>query len=101
MILWAAIAVYVLVGLLSIRPVAGHLAWGFARRNHESFPRIRSGKPNGEQWFGAVLVALGFAVVWPLGLFIVRSPIRIGEEKQAELRAREARLREAEKELGL
>lgn len=95
--LWLALGVYALPGLITGRLIAGHLAWSWKASHWYS--RELDG-PNGEQWFGAILVGCLTAVIWPV-MLVGLVPWRVGAERQAELDKRERKLREAERELGL
>ena len=93
---------YAVVALIAARMIAGHLAWrmfnvdrakGYSSRCLES--------PTGDQWFGAWCLALCLAVVWPLVVVAMLAPWRMGAEREAQIAARERRVGELERELGI
>lgn len=109
MILLAAWVLYGLVLVAFTRVVAGSVAWEFLERESERYRRygededVRS-RPASGQWSGGALVGLLAAIVWPVTLVWVlvgRSSIRVGAEAHAHAKAREARLRELEDQLGV
>jgi len=98
-ILLAACVLYGLVLVGITRVVAGRLAWGFLDRTNERYSHLCCSRPDGGQWFGATLVGLFAAIVWPVTLVWVlvgRSSLRVGAEARAHAKARAARLRELE-----
>jgi hypothetical protein len=91
---------YALVALVALRPLAGHYAWFF----HGNDIYANTPEPNGEKWLGAYLLALLLVTAWPVVAVVVlvgRVGPKVGAERVADIEAREKRLREAEKELGL
>lgn len=100
------ILVYILIGLVTIRPVAGHLAWSMHRNSKIRYPYLhgKDTHPNGEQWTGGVLTACGLACLWPAIIlwYVTQEFIpSIGSERQAQLEAENAARDERDKELGL
>ena len=104
--IWAIISIlYVLVGMLSFRPVAGHFAYKKMNRDHERYPTLYPRKKTEPtEWSDAYFAAFWLAWVWPV--FIINAISAkfipaVGAEKQhrleAEIEARKAR----DKELGL
>ncbi len=95
-----AIGVYVVVAAAVLRPVAGHFAWSF--HNAERHPTDPD-RPGNDAWVGGVLTGLPLVALWPaclIWLLVGRLPA-MGAEREAEIRRREARLAELERELGL
>lgn len=95
---------YVLIGMVVGRMIAGHLAWMMFENDKIRYPSLRRDQthPSGEQWFGAIAGAIVLCTIWPVLWFLcrVKAP-KIGAERRAELREREERIRQAERELGL
>lgn len=90
-----ALAAYVLAGLLTVRPVAGHFAYKFS----QAWAATRD-RPDGEQWYRATILALLVATIWPVLLVWTlsgRYGPTLGEEGQAVIRAQEKRIQELEK----
>lgn len=93
---------YALVGMLSVRPVAGHFAWKFCS-NYAS-----QSKPDGEDWFQATVIAIFIAFFWGvIALSLIASkassalfPVIGAEKKQLEEK-KIAEREQLEKELGL
>lgn len=93
--------IYAFIGVLCIRPVAGHIAWSISNNYSQK-------KPDSADWacgafFGAVI-----GVLWPLALTGVLSMVvvnkispAIGAEKQAHLKAEIEARKKRDDELGL
>jgi hypothetical protein len=98
---------YGAAALVAGRLVAGHFAYSMAanaERKWSAACRGNTGHPNGEQWFGAVVIAAVLATVWPLVLVAWRMPtgsIAIGAEARALKERQAARIAELERELNL
>lgn len=97
---------YWLVAALAVRPVAGHFAWAMFARYKENLPTWSQGKtrPQGDQWFAAVTLASLLCAWWPLVAVYAAAGAKlpkVGAEREALLREREQRIRDAERELGL
>lgn len=104
--------VYAGCGLVCARLVAGHLAWYWnetARVRHKArWPSIHNPgeyiQPNGEQWFGGVLVGVVSGVVWPavfIGVRLNLGRFAIGAEAEAVRREQRERIDELEREAGI
>lgn len=94
---------YGIIGLLTIRPVAGHLAYGFFEKEKQKYSTLTKGRtgPNGEQWFGSAMAAIGFATIWPLmfGFMLQGKAIQIGAEASHKKKELQQRVNELEREL--
>jgi hypothetical protein len=103
-IMGAAWLVYGVMALLFVRPLAGHFAWSMWRNYCVEYAVLVRGRktPTGEQWFGATLIGIATAAIWPATLLFVvvgwRGPV-IGAEKSARLDAAQRRIDELEREL--
>ncbi len=97
----AAISAYVVVALAILRPLAGHFTWSFhSRERHPVDPD----RPGSDDWVGGVLTALPLVALWPAAAMWLLSGTLlppVGAEREAEIRQREARVAEMERELGL
>jgi hypothetical protein len=108
--IWLFVALYAIVALIVVRPLAGHFAWDWAQRDAHGKKRRYPGlyeyldpdaPPGPEWWVFAGTIAILVAAIWPILLVFARSPIKIGAERTAEKRQMAARIRELEKEAGL
>lgn len=97
---WIAVG-YGVVALLSLRPVAGAIAW------HEK--SSRQARPEGEDWVLATIMGLIACGLWPLifgAIVLLRvGPFRSAYERDEDLKVREReqaeRIRELEREAGI
>jgi hypothetical protein len=108
MILLIGSLIYAMVALAAARLIAGHFAWTMYLNDRSRYPALYRDRtrrvPNGEQWFGAWCGAVAIAVLWPFVLlpwFIGRRGYKVGAERQAEIEARERKVAEMERELGI
>lgn len=87
---------YGLAVLVLIRPLAGMFAWRMYTRHS-----YHHGGPDGLQWFGALLIAICLAAVWPLllGWQLAEYLPKLGAEREHELQVARERIRELEEEL--
>ncbi len=91
--------IYGIIGLLGVRPIAGHFAWTFVENGY----RARD-YPNTEQWFGATCIAVAICALWPLGLLwlVAGSKMpKLGMEREIEIENNKRRIEELERELKL
>lgn len=101
----AAIAIiYVLIGLATIRPVAGHFAWKRLLHDKRRYPTLDGNKTEPDDWFEAYFAAFWLAWVWPI--YIINAVTTkllpaVGAEKQARLEAEIKARKARDKELGL
>lgn len=98
--------VYGVVAMACWRMVAGHIAWRDIRVAHWvssiGDSEYRWEPATRPDWLWGAPIGLLAALVWPVvALFALRWPWKVGNERQAELREREVRIREAERELGI
>jgi hypothetical protein len=97
---------YIIVALLALRPAAGHFAWLMAEREWERgrlrWPTITpetQPPPDGEKWFGGMLLALATMSVWPLTLAwtLVGRRWTVGAERRGQLAQQRGAHRRARK----
>lgn len=106
-VLVVLLAAYGLVGLLSVRPVAGALAWRMFAEVARRYPTLymEDKEPRNWHWFHATCYASALACVWPfVALFVLQgrsSRWKVGAERTALLEARRQRIAELEQELGI
>lgn len=96
--------IWPLISMVLIRPMAGHFAWKFMELGNNKYWSKNADKPDGDQWLGGTLCALGLAVVWPIVLIWMisgRFLPTVGAEKTALNKAERARFEELQKSLGL
>lgn len=104
--LWIIVGcLYFLAALTVARQLAGHFAYAFLKTARQRYYSMRNRMtPEGEQWLGAWIFALILSVAWPMVLFfqyVNRKIPPIGAEREAVLAAREHKIKELEKELGI
>lgn len=94
---------YVVGAAVTCRLLAGHFAWRMFHvgKDQGSWGTRGLSSPSGEQWTGAWLGSTILCLLWPLILVAVIVPWRIGAERDADLAAREQKVKAMEKELGL
>lgn len=100
------IIIYALIAAGAARPIAGAIAWSLYYHRMQEYKVLYRGQtsPAPDQWIGATLLAIVASVAWPLlvaALVANHTTPAIGAEKRAQLESREARIRNAERELGL
>jgi hypothetical protein len=100
--------VYGVVAFLFVRPIAGALAYRMRRVQQTRYPTLYGDEPpepTGGQWLGAICVALLIVCVWPLAVvFVVQGRCNVwtvGPERLARIEARERRVHQLERELGV
>jgi hypothetical protein len=102
---WIGLGLYVIVALFVIRPLTGHFAWGFVhekRRDDRRYGVKRVwASPQPDQWFGALLLSVTLAAVWPAVLVWIAagSLPKVGAEALEERERLARRVKELEKEL--
>ena len=77
---WLIIA-YGILWMVSIRPVAGHLAWKFGPEKHHYQTR-----PDEDDWFSGIFCALLLGATWPVVLAYLASTKftpAVGAERRA------------------
>src|SRR5688572_30233051 len=101
MMILACVLVYFLIAGLTVRPVAGHLAWKASKK-------YRQVQPDRTDWNTAYTNAFFLGLFWApvlLGFGVTKAfgsvSLRIGEEKKAIERQRIEALQQLERELDL
>lgn len=94
---WLSLIAYGLVAAFLWRPIAGHLAWAICLADDFESPTVG-------HWVLGTSIGLLAVIIWPLlGGAVLSNHIvpKVGAEREAVLKQREAHIAELEKELGL
>lgn len=108
---WVLLGVaYGVIYMISVRMLAGHLAWRMLNNHNEYYRTLATthpsleqwfGAPSLEQWFGAICIAVFVGILRPVVGVSIRWPVVAGAERDAKLKMREEKLAQMERDLNL